>query len=738
MEYINELNSQQKKALLKTEGPLLILAGAGSGKTKVVTSKIAYLVQEKGVYPSQILAITFTNKAAKEMQNRVANYLNQDVSSMWIGTFHAICVRILRQYIHLIGYERQFSIYDRDDQLTLVKECMRELDINREMYKERNVLSQLLNWKNEGLTPEEVIRQNYSELYYRTVGEIYELYVKKCRENNALDFDDLLIKTVELLESQEEVREYFQARFEYIFVDEYQDTNHIQYLLIKLLAGSKPNLTVVGDNDQSIYKWRGADITNIQDFEKDFPNAEVILLEQNYRSTKPILTAANAVIDYNSNRKDKNLWTERQDGSPVRYKEYRHNSEEEQGVIRKMIQLRDRGFKYSDMVVLYRTNAQSRGFEDQLIREGIPYQVIGGLRFYDRKEVKDILAYLRVIHNPQDDVGVERIINTPKRGIGAATLGQLREYGLEHNLSLYEVIHGLENFEDLHIRGERNVKQFGDLIQLLILKSQHLTLSELMESVIFETGYGEMLKNENTVESRTRLENIEELVSVAVEYEREMENPTLEEFLTGLSLLSDNDTEQSEQGVTLMTLHAAKGLEFPVVFLVGLEERLFPTHRALESDEDIEEERRLCYVGVTRAEEELYLSSSKTRTLFGRTSPAKRSRFIDEMEDVIEIEEVEEPLGSTQYRKERSLDEEKSRRSKREKRLEELRKERREESAALDGSLKVGDKVIHKKWGEGMIVSMTSRDQDHEVVVSFEGKGLRTLMLSMAPIKKVE
>lgn len=738
MDYINELNTQQKKALLKTEGPLLILAGAGSGKTKVVTSKIAYLVQEKGVHPSQILAITFTNKAAKEMENRVANYLNRDVSSMWIGTFHAICVRILRQYIHLIGYERQFSIYDRDDQLTLVKECMTELNINREMYKERNVLSQILEWKNEGLHPDEAIQQNYTELYYRNVGEIYALYVKKCRENNALDFDDLLIKTVELLQTHGEVREYFQARFEYIFVDEYQDTNHIQYLLIRLLCSSKPNLTVVGDNDQSIYKWRGADITNIQNFEKDFPDAEVILLEQNYRSTKPILTAANAVIEYNSNRKDKNLWTDREEGNPVKYKEYRHNSEEEQDVIRKMIQLRDQNYRFSDMAVLYRTNAQSRGFEDQLIREGIPYQVIGGLRFYDRKEVKDILAYLRVIHNPQDDVGIERIINTPKRGIGDTTLKQLKDYGAEHGLSLCEVIDGIEDFDDLNIRSERNVKQFGDLIQLLILKSQHLSLPDLMESVIFETGYGEMLRSENTVESRTRLENIEELVSVAVEYERDADNPSLEEFLTGLSLLSDNDKDHREQGVTLMTLHAAKGLEFPVVFLVGMEERLFPTHRSLESDEDIEEERRLCYVGVTRAEEQLYLSSAKTRTQFGRTSPAKRSRFIDEMESVIEIEEVEENFGSSMFQRERSLDEEMTRRNRREQRLEELRRERKENSASLDGSLNIGDKVIHKKWGEGMIVSMTPRDEDQEVVVSFEGKGLRTLMLSMAPIKKKE
>lgn len=734
MKYIDELNDRQREALLTTEGPLLILAGAGSGKTKTVTNKIAYLIEEKGVNPGEILAFTFTNKAAKEMKDRVEKNLGGDISSMWMGTFHSICVRILRMNIERLGYASGFSIYDRGDQLTLVKECLKELDLNKELYKDRAALSVIGAAKNEGLSPKEYMDANYGDFYARNMGEVYDLYTKKCKENNALDFDDLLIQAVRLLEEHDDIRLYYQYKFSYIFVDEYQDTNKIQYRFIKLLCRPNPNLTVVGDNDQSIYKWRGADIRNILNFERDFPGAKVILLEQNYRSTKSILRAANAVIRNNSNRKEKNLWTENEEGKMPEYQCYRHSSEEEAGVVQKIQGLRYKGTKFEDMAILYRTNAQSRGFEERLMREGIPYRIVGGLRFYDRKEVKDILAYLQVIQNPDDDVALKRIINVPKRGVGESSVAQMEEYAGHKGLSLYDVVRTLPDNEELSLRSEKNVRKFGNLMNLLRNKSENLGISELMEAVIFESEYVAELERENTVEARTRIENIGELVSAAKDFEMEYPEGNLEDFLSTLSLLSDVDkTEDSGHGVTLMTVHSAKGLEFPVVFLVGMEEKLFPGSRSLEGEE-LEEERRLCYVAVTRAERELYISSAANRTLYGNTTMNAPSRFVGEMEGFLERREMDAPTDRRNFSRRltevRDYTAEVSR-------YEVAPKKEKEYHSETKKEIKAGQRVRHKKWGEGMVVSVKEKEdpKDFEVIVAFDKKGLKKLILSYAPLE---
>lgn len=738
MEFLDAYNDRQKEALLATEGPVLVLAGAGSGKTRVVTGKIAYLIQEKKVPASSILAITFTNKAAKEMRDRVGELLNKDVSYLWIGTFHSICVRILRKNIDRIGgYDSNFTIYDQGDQLTLIRECMRELSLSKDIYKERSILSKISNWKNEGTSAKEALKSNYGEIYERHLAECYELYEKKKKKNNALDFDDLLILTVELLKEKEDIRVYYQEKFQHIFVDEYQDTNHIQYLLIQYLCGKNPNLTVVGDNDQSIYKWRGADIGNILNFEKDFPKAKVILLEQNYRSTNEILSAANKLIKNNSNRREKALWTDKEAGEKVKYKEFNHNMEEERGVIQKMQHLNYKGEHYGDMAILYRTNAQSRGFEDLLMREGIPYRVLGGLRFYDRREIKDMLSYLKTISNPEDGVSLERIVNVPKRGIGDSTLNQIKEYAGEKGLSIFEVMDRLDEFEDLTLRSAKNVKKFANLINLLREKNKEASLREIVEAVIFESGYGAELEKENTIEARTRLENIQELVSVVVEYEKENPEADLAEFLSTMSLVTEKSENQDlSNAVTLMTVHGAKGLEFPIVFVVGLEERLFPTGRAFDDESDMEEERRLMYVAITRAEKKLYLSSAKSRTLYGNVNRALKSRFIEELGSTIEHEapDVVKEVA-TRNRRRNGYDFEKNI-EKRRKRVEDDRmKNHKKSDSSLD--MRVGDTIIHKKWGEGMIVQMKD-SEGQEAVVTFPKKGLKTLKLSVAPIWKKE
>lgn len=747
-----DLNDKQSEALFNIQGPVLILAGAGSGKTKVVTNKIAYLIDEKRVFPSKILAFTFTNKAANEMKERVKKLIDVDVDSMWIGTFHSICVRILRMNIDkLKNYNSNFSIYDRDDQVTVVKESIKELNLSTDNYKPRGILEVISKCKNEDTTPDEFINSNYMDFYNRNIGEVYALYEKKLKENNALDFDDLILKTVELLENDEEVREYYRYKFEYIFVDEYQDTNAAQYRLIRLFCRKEPNLTVVGDNDQSIYKWRGADISNILNFEKDFKDAKVILLEQNYRSTSNILTVANKVIKNNGNRKDKRLWTDKDGGNPVIYQEYDHNRDEERGIVTSILQMNYKGYSFDDMAILYRTNAQSRGFEERLVKEKIPYKIVGGLRFYDRREVKDIIAYLRAILNPEDDVAIRRIINYPKRGIGDVSVGKLIDYANETGESFYEVIRNIDKNDELKLRGRKNIKDFANTMDLLKSRKDNISIAELIDNIVFETGFYDELKKEGKIESQSRIENVEEFKSTAVTFQNENPEGTLEDFLAGVSLLSDVDkTTDSIDGVKLMTIHAAKGLEFKVVFLVGMEEGLFPSRMSMESDEDIEEERRLCYVGVTRAEERLFLSSAKNRMLYGRTDIALRSRFITEMGDTITVIEADKPpvekihseklvevKDLTNFRYGSTGKIARQARKERKEILEKIKKENLEKSGRLE--LNIGDKVLHKKWGEGMVVSKTpnSDGSDFEIVVSFNNKGLKKLMMSLAPLKLV-
>ncbi|WP_282924884.1 ATP-dependent helicase [Peptoniphilus genitalis] len=732
---INTLNDKQKEALLATKGPLLILAGAGSGKTKVVTSKIAYLIEELQVPSWKILAITFTNKAANEMRDRVSKLIDEDISSMWIGTFHSICVRILRKNINKIGYSSSFTIYDRDDQITVVKEAIGELGLDRDIYKPRSLVNDISNIKSEGLSPKEYIDLNKTNFFKENLGKIYEIYEKKLVSNNALDFDDLLIKTVDILRDYEDVRDFYRSKFEYIFVDEYQDTNKIQYEFIKLVAGNEPNLTVVGDNDQSIYKWRGADINNILNFHKDFPGAKIVKLEQNYRSTQKILEVANKVIENNRTRIEKNLWTSRNEGKPVVYREFPHSNEEEYGVINKIIGLHYKGEEFKDMAILYRTNAQSRGFEEALVRESIPYKIVGGLKFYDRMEVKDILAYLRAINNTDDNVSLSRIINRPKRGIGDTSLADLLDYADKNGISLYDLVTNIDKFEDLNIRARKNVRDFGSILKILKDRSEKLSIGKLFEEVLYESGYVEDLKSQNTIEAKTRLENIEELHSNIMEYDRE--GVELAEYLNTLSILSDVDKTSEESGVNLMTMHAAKGLEFSTVFLVGFEEGLFPSNRSIESEDEVEEERRLCYVGVTRACNNLFISSSRTRSMYGKLTPAKRSRFIHEMGETIEIieDKSRELLEIRDYNE--------GNKSSVNRKTKFFGIEKKTEASkglnqATDKNISVGDKVKHKIFGKGMVVQKKEKNGDYEVVISFDKKGLKRLMLSVAPIKLID
>ena len=700
----------------------MVLAGAGSGKTRVVTGKIAYLIEEKNVSPYRILAITFTNKAAKEMKDRVANQLGRNIDGMWISTFHAMCVRILRSDIHYLGYDKNFAIYDGADQKTLMKECMKELNLSKDMYNPYGLLSRISTWKNEGTDPDSAMKENFGDFHGRQTAEAYRLYEKKKRENNALDFDDLLVKTVELFQLKKDVLAFYQHKFDYIFVDEYQDTNHIQYLLVKMLSGNAKNLTVVGDNDQSIYRWRGADIGNILSFEKDFPGAKTILLEQNYRSTTPILDCANALIANNPTLKEKNLWTANEGGDPVVYREFYHNSEEEMAVVQKMQHLNYKGTAYGDMAILYRTNAQSRGFEEALMREGIPYRVVGGLRFYDRREIKDVIAYLAAVDNPKDDVNMSRIVNVPKRGIGDTTVDKLRAFAGEKGMSLFDLMEKLDDYPELKIRAHKNIREFVNLIHLLQNKAAEMGLAALVEAILFESGYADELKREDTVESRPRLENVEEFISAAAEFEEANPDQSLTDFLGNLSLISDkNELDDESHAVKLMTIHGAKGLEFPVVFVVGLEERLFPTSRSYDDEESMEEERRLMYVAVTRAEEKLFLSSAKSRTLYGKRNGAARSRFVEEIEDKISIHEEEVRKKDLKSRHEiytgTAMDSKPAK-----------------EVAGEMPELHLGDTIVHKKWGEGMIVQL----KGDEGVISFEGKGLKTLNLKVAPIRKKE
>lgn len=648
-ELLNGMNPRQKEAVLHTDGPLLLMAGAGSGKTRVLTHRIAYLIEEKEVNPWNILAITFTNKAAKEMKERVNAILASGGEDVWVSTFHSMCVRILRRDVDFIGYNRNFTIIDSSEQLTLMKRILKELNIDPKKYDPRSILGTISQAKNSLQTPQDFAKMQGS--YYEEIAaKCYAAYQKELQYNQCMDFDDLIMNTIRLFEEHPDSLTYYQNKFHYIHVDEYQDTNHAQYTLVNLLAGRFRNLCVVGDADQSIYGWRGADMQNILDFEKDYPDAAVILLEQNYRSTKNILSAANQVIENNSNRKPKNLWTENKEGNKITY--YRADNERDETrfiVDRMQEEIRSNHRNYGDFAILYRTNAQSRVMEETLLKANIPYKMVGGHKFYDRKEIKDILAYLNVLANPQDSISFERIVNSPKRGIGPGSIEKLRSFASLHEWPLLEAA---QNVDLANIGGKagQQLGAFGEMIQEVTQMIPYLTVTELTKEVLDRSGYLEDLKIQNTLEAQARIENLEEFLTVTQEFDKQFEQQNEEDadapeekltvFLNDLALVSDIDNlEEDASQVTLMTLHAAKGLEFPVVFLIGLEEGVFPLSRALMEESELEEERRLAYVGITRAEEALYLTNAFSRTLYGRTQYNRPSRFVEEIDqELLEIE----------------------------------------------------------------------------------------------------
>lgn len=634
MSIYESLNPVQQEAVYHTEGPLLILAGAGSGKTRVLTHRIAYLIDECQVNPWNILAITFTNKAAGEMRERVDQIVDFGAEDIWVSTFHSTCVRILRRYIDRLGYDRSFTIYDGDDQKTVIKEVCKKLNIDTKIYKERTLLSAISSAKDEMIGPKEYLLRSEGDYARQRIAQVYEEYQKRLRSNNALDFDDLLFKTVELFKTDAEVLNYYQDRFKYIMVDEYQDTNTVQFQFVSLLAAKYRNLCVVGDDDQSIYKFRGANIHNILDFEKTFPDAKVIKLEQNYRSTKTILDAANGVIHHNQGRKDKTLWTDNEQGVPIALNQYQTEYEEAMGIVNDIAAKTERHeAEYKDFAVLYRTNAQSRVLEEKFVTRNIPYRVVGGVNFYQRKEIKDILAYLKIINNGQDDVAVRRVVNVPKRGIGATTVTKAAEYADQWGISLYEAFKQVDGIPGLG-RAAAKINGFVNLIQVFRTKAEYMSLAELYDEVLEDTGYLKELQAEQTDEATTRIENLDELRNKIVAYEEETEQPSLNELLEQIALVADVDNmDDSDNKVILMTLHSAKGLEFPYVYLCGMEDGLFPSYMTIANDDpmEIEEERRLCYVGITRAMKKLTLSYAMCRMIHGQTQYNKISRFVKEI-----------------------------------------------------------------------------------------------------------
>ncbi|APB81177.1 ATP-dependent DNA helicase PcrA [Bacillus amyloliquefaciens] len=730
---LSGLNPVQQEAVKTTEGPLLLMAGAGSGKTRVLTHRIAYLMAEKHVAPWNILAITFTNKAAREMKERVESILGPGADEIWISTFHSMCVRILRRDIDRIGINRNFSILDTADQLSVIKGILKERNIDPKKFDPRSILGSISSAKNELIEPEEFAK-TAGGYYDQVTSDVYTDYQKKLLKNQSLDFDDLIMTTIKLFERVPEVLEFYQRKFQYIHVDEYQDTNRAQYLLVKQLAARLENICVVGDSDQSIYRWRGADIANILSFEKDYPSANVILLEQNYRSTKRILQAANEVIKNNSNRKPKNLWTENDEGIKLSYYSGDNEFGEGQFVAGKIYELHSSGRrKLSDIAILYRTNAQSRVIEETLLKSGLNYNIVGGTKFYDRKEIKDILAYLRLVSNPDDDISFTRIVNVPKRGVGATSLEKIASYAAMNGMSMFQAIKQVD-FIGVSAKAANALDGFGAMIENLTNMQDYLSITELTEEILEKTEYREMLKAEKSIEAQSRLENIDEFLSVTKNFEQKSEDKSLVAFLTDLALIADIDQldqKEEESGgkdaVTLMTLHAAKGLEFPVVFLMGMEEGVFPHSRSLMEEAEMEEERRLAYVGITRAEEELYLTNAKMRTLFGRTNMNPESRFIREIPgDLLE-----------------NLNEKKTARMQPGRKVQPKRGpvSRPVSYANKTGgdslSWAVGDKAGHKKWGTGTVVSVKGEGESTELDIAFPSPvGVKRLLAAFAPIEK--
>lgn len=748
---IKGLNKEQQEAVRHTEGPLLIMAGAGSGKTRVLTHRIAYLMDEKEVSPRNILAITFTNKAAREMKDRVSKLVGPEGADMWVSTFHSMCVRILRRDIDRIGFNRNFTILDSGDQLSVVKQVLKNLNIDTKQFEPRAMQGQISTAKNELISVQEFATKA-GNFYDRTVANVYEGYEKILRKNQSLDFDDLIMQTILLFKRVPEVLEYYQRRFQYIHVDEYQDTNHAQYILVKQLANRFQNLCVVGDSDQSIYRWRGADISNILSFEKDYPTAKTVFLEQNYRSTKSILEAANKVISNNPGRKPKNLWTQNPDGQKINYYQGATEQDEAFFVTNKIQELvREEGISPSDIAILYRTNAQSRAIEDTLMKSNVAYQMVGGTRFYDRKEIKDMVAYLRLITNPDDDLSFERVVNEPKRGIGKTSIEKLRAYATENGMSFYQAVEVVD-FTGVSKKAAIALAEFGDLIKTLTQQQEFLTATDMVEAVLERSGYEQMLKNERSIESQSRLENLEEFMTVTQNFEETSEDKSLIAFLTDLALIADIDRVDEEdpdnqEKVTLMTLHAAKGLEFPVVFLIGLEENVFPHSRAMFDEEEMEEERRLAYVGITRAEKQLFLTNAKMRTLYGRTNMNPISRFINEIPDEL-IDGIEQAkaamfgpslFGSGSALGNRTPFGNQSRTKPTEEQVQLKRKAERLQTTtgAENEAWKPGDKAAHKKWGVGTVVKVQGDGDKLELDVAFPAPtGIKRLLAKFAPITK--
>ncbi|MCG1429865.1 DNA helicase PcrA [Staphylococcus epidermidis] len=723
---VKNMNSEQSEAVRTTEGPLLIMAGAGSGKTRVLTHRIAYLLDEKDVSPYNILAITFTNKAAKEMNARVEHLVGEEAQVIWMSTFHSMCVRILRRDADRIGIERNFTIIDPTDQKSVIKDVLKSENIDSKRFEPRMFIGAISNLKNELKTPEDA-QKEANDFHSQMVATVYKGYQRQLSRNEALDFDDLIMTTINLFERVPETLEYYQNKFQYIHVDEYQDTNKAQYTLVKLLANKFKNLCVVGDSDQSIYGWRGADIQNILSFEEDYPEAKTIFLEQNYRSTKNILNAANEVIKHNSERKPKGLWTANSGGDKIQYYEAMTERDEAEYVVKEIMKHQRSGKKYSEMAILYRTNAQSRVLEETFMKSNIPYTMVGGQKFYDRKEIKDLLSYLRVIANSNDDISLQRIINVPKRGIGPSSVEKIQTYALQNNISMFDALAEVD-FIGLSKKVTQECISFYEMIQNLIKEQEFLEISEIVDEVLQKSGYRDMLDREQSIESRSRLENLDEFMSVPKDYEENtpLEEQSLINFLTDLSLVADIDEADTQNGVTLMTMHSAKGLEFPIVFIMGMEESLFPHIRAIKSEDDheMEEERRICYVAITRAEELLYITNATTRMLFGRSQSNMPSRFLKEI--------PEDLLDSHTGQKRQTIYPKSQPKRDFSKRTTSTKKQ------VSSSDWKVGDKVMHKAWGEGMVSNVNEKNGSVELDIIFKSEGPKRLLAQFAPITKKE
>lgn len=733
LDILDKLNPAQREAVENTEGPVLILAGAGSGKTRVLTTRIGHLMENKGVKAENILAITFTNKAANEMRERVEETLEgTDTKEMWITTFHSCCVRILRKSINKIGYNRSFVIYDSADQVTLIKDCLRELNLSDKVFDPKVILSTISNAKDKLYSPKKFIQLNEGDIGKMKIGEVYALYQDRLKRNSALDFDDLIMKTVELFKGHPEVLDYYRNKFRYIMVDEYQDTSKAQYELIKLLAKQHQNICVVGDDDQSIYGWRGADIRNILEFERDYDNVRIVKLEQNYRSTQVILDAANHVISNNIERKRKKLWSEQKEGQLIKI-QLAENEIEEGDFISNTISYMRRyeGREYKDFAVLYRANAQARSVEDSLNRNGIPYNIYGGIKFYERKEIKDIIAYLRVLQNPQDDISLKRIINVPRRGIGLRTIEKIEDRASLKEESLYSVLIDIEDNSDISRKARASISEFVDLMSTLRSFTDVYSVSQIIEKVLDVTGYIDELEKEKNGEGEDRIENLKEFISVALEFESANEDKSLESFLTNVALSAEPSNEEEEADrVSLMTIHSSKGLEFPVVFLAGMEEKIFPIARAISSmnDSEIEEERRLCYVGITRAKEELFLTLTRKRTLYGRTNHSIASRFIEELpEECIEKLNKEQKELSYSKANYNMLDKYTKKYMNNMNKAQVAQKVNATiKSSTTEGNIdqiKLGTKVHHPKFGIGTVVALKGPD----VTIAFDNQGVKTI-----------